>query len=198
MKNRTYLAFLAMTAVLAVAWVTGYLSLAALGAGVGVTVFGMILDERSEFCDATSVVKTAGASYLVGDVMDLTVARNIGAGLPPLYLVIQVDTEIITAGSAGTIEFLLCSDAQAAIAVDGTQTVHFRSRAFVTDDSAANDAEMNAGGVPVCIAIPMEGKVYERYLGVVVTVTTTDTTAGKINAFLTTNPKAWKALDDGR
>lgn len=155
----------------------------------------MILDERTEFADAVSVAKTAGASYLIGDVIDTSVLRNLG-NATPIYLVISVDTEIITGGSAGTIEFLLCSDAQAAIAVDGSQSIHFKSRAFVTDDSAANDAAMNAGGVPVCVALPLEGVTYERYLGVVVTVTTTDTTAGKINAFLTANPKQWKAVPD--
>ena len=155
----------------------------------------MILDERTEFADAVSVAAAAGTA-LIGDVINLEKARNIGNG-QPLYLVISVDTEIITAGAAGSIEFLLVSDAQAAIATDGTATVHFRSRAFVTDDAAANDAELNAGGVPVCVAIPLEGKVYERYLGILATIATTTVTAGKINAFLTFNPKAWKALDNG-
>lgn len=156
----------------------------------------MILDERNEFCDAVSVAKTAGASYLIGDVIDLgAVSRDIGQG-EGIYLVISVDTEIITGGSAGTISFSLCSDAQAAIAVDGTQTTHYTSKAFVTDDSAANDSQLNAGGYPVIVELPFEGAVYERYLGIVVTVGTTDTTAGKINAFLTKNPAKYRAYPD--
>ena len=154
----------------------------------------MLLDERNEFCDAVSVIKTAGASYLLGDVIDLgAVSRDIGNG-EPLYLVISVDTSIITAGSAGTISFSLCSDAQAAISVDGTQSVHYTSRAFVTDDAALND--LDAGDVAVCVAIPMEGVVYERYLGVICTVATTDTTAGKINAFLTPTPALPRSYPD--
>ncbi len=153
----------------------------------------MIMDERLEFADATSVAAAAGTA-LIGDVIDLETARDIGNG-EPLYLVISVDTEIITGGSAGTLIFQLASDATAAIATDGTATVHFASRAFVTDDSAANDAEMNAGGVPVCVAIPWEGRVYERYLGILAVTATTTTTAGKINAFLTHDPSKWKSYD---
>jgi hypothetical protein len=155
----------------------------------------MILDERTEFADAVSVAAAAGTA-LVGDVIDLSVARNLGAGVKPIYLVISVATEIITAGAAGGIEFILASDAQAAIATDGTATYHFVSRVFVTDDAAANDAELNAGGVPVCIPLPGEGRPYERFLGILVRTSTTTTTAGAINAFLTMNPKQWKALAD--
>lgn len=156
----------------------------------------MILDKRTEFADAVSVAAVAGTA-LIGSQIDTSVIRDLGNSGRPVYLVISVDTEIITGGSAGTIKFHLASDAQAAIAVDGTQSVHFTSRAFVTDDSAANDAAMNAGGVPVCIAIPLEGVVYERYLGILVEVITTTVTAGKINAFLTLDPKATKAYPNG-
>ncbi len=145
-----------------------------------------ILDERLEFADATSVAAAAGTA-LIGDVIDLQIARDLGQG-QPVYLVITVDTEIITGGSAGTLQFVLASDAQAAIAVDGSATVHWASRLFVTDDSAANDAEMNAGGVIANIALPAEGAVYERYLGILAVTATTTTTAGKINAFLTFDP----------
>ena len=92
----------------------------------------MILDERFEFCDATSVALTAGANFQnIGDVVDLSVARDIGVGMP-LYLVVQVDTTIITGGNAGTIQFQLVSDASGTIATNGTQTVHGKSAIFVT------------------------------------------------------------------
>lgn len=147
----------------------------------------MIMDERLEFADAVSVAAAAGTA-LIGDVIDLSsVARDIGSG-QPMFLVISVDTEIITGGSAGTIQFVLASDAQAAIATDGTATSHFRSQLFVTDDSAANDAAMNAGSFPVVIPLPQEGPVYERYLGILAIIATTTVTAGKINAFLTLDP----------
>jgi hypothetical protein len=155
----------------------------------------MILDEKLEFCDATSVALTAGATVQnIGDILDTDAARDLGNG-EPLYLVITVDTAIITAGSAGTITFQLVSDSTDTIATDGTQTVHFRSKAFVTDDAALND--LDVGETVVCVALPYGGDnaAYERYLALQTYVLTTDTTAGKINAFLTREPAHWKAYD---
>lgn len=147
----------------------------------------MIMDERLEFADAASVAAAAGTA-LIGDVIDTSsIARDLGSG-EPIYLVISVDTEIITGGSAGTIQFILASDAQAAIATDGSATVHYASRAFVTDDAAANDAQMNAGQFPVVVQLPPEGPVYEEFLGILCVIATTTVTAGKINAFLTLDP----------
>ena len=52
----------------------------------------MILDARNEFADATSVAAAAGTA-LIGNVIDLSVARDLGNGEAP-YLVITTDTEI--------------------------------------------------------------------------------------------------------
>ena len=157
----------------------------------------MILDERTEFADAASVAAAAGTA-LIGDVIDLgATARDIGEG-QTLWLIITCDTEIITAGAAGTLKFQLVSDAQAAIAVDGTATVHFDSGTFVTDDAAANDTAMNAGEIIVAVALPRQGKVYERFLGILAVTAVTTTTAGKINAFLTLNqPRGSKQYAEG-
>jgi len=151
----------------------------------------MILDERTEFADAVSVAAAAGTA-LIGDVVDLQNARDVGNG-EPVYFVITVDTEIITGGVAGTLRFKLVSDGQAAIATDGTATEHFVSHDFITDDAGANAAELNAGGVPVAIVLPSEGVPYERFLGVLVETLTTTTTAGAINAFLTKDVSRWKS-----
>jgi len=157
---------------------------------------GMIMDELLEFADAVSVAAAAGTA-LIGDVIDLGAAGlDIGVGQPPIYLVITTDTEIITGGVAGTVQFQLVSDAQAAIAVDGTATVHFATKLFVTDDAAANDPQLNAGGVIAVVALPMSGPVYERYLGILAVTATTTTTAGKINAFLTRDAAKWKSYPD--
>lgn len=147
----------------------------------------MIMDERTEFADAAGVAAAAGTA-LIGDVIDLgAVARDIGKG-EQLWLVITTATEIITGGVAGTVKFQLVSDAQAAIAVDGSATVHFDTGTFVTGGSAANSAQLNAGGIIACVALPIQGQVYERYLGILAVTATTTTTAGAINAFLTTDP----------
>lgn len=152
----------------------------------------MILDERLEFADATSVAASAGTA-LIGDVIDLgTDGINDVEGL---YLVIQTDTEVITAGSAGTIQFFLCSDSLATIgaAVVADTTLHLSSASLVTDDAAANSTALNAGQYILVAQLP-KGQ-YERYLGILATVGTTTVTAGKINAFLTNNPPSWKSFD---
>lgn len=160
----------------------------------------MILDERNEFADAVSVAAAAGTA-LIGDVIDLkpaTTSPNTTADISgsELFLVIQTDTEIITGGSAGTIQFFLVSDALATLGagVVADCTTHIATPVFVTDDAAANSAELNAGGVIYCGKLPRGS--YERYLGILATVATTTVTAGKINAFLTADPAVWRAYTD--
>lgn len=153
----------------------------------------MILDERNEFADAVSVAAAAGTA-LIGDVIDLGAAsRDIGAG-QPVWLVIQTDTEIITGGAAGTVEFRLVSDSTADLAT--SPTTHLSTGTLVTDDAAANDARLNAGGLIYAGVLP-QGAVYERYLGILTVTGTTTTTAGKINAFLTFDaPPTQRAYPD--
>ena len=144
------------------------------------------LDERNEFADAVSVANAA-ATINVGDTIDSTVARDLGNGAP-IYLVVSVDTEIITGGSAGTIQFQLVSDSTAVPSTDGSQAIHAISEEYVTDGTDANDAELKAGQYPFVVALPWQGQQYERYLGVQAIIGTTTTTAGNVNAFLTFDP----------
>lgn len=153
----------------------------------------MILDERLEFADAGSVAAAAGTT-LLGDVIDLgTPNRDIGNGRE-MWWYISIDTSIITGGAAGTIQFSLVSDAQAAIATDGSATVHATTAAYVTDDDALN--ALDAGRAPIMIALPV-GTLYERYLGVLVTIGTTTVTAGAVSTGLTLDPVGWRAYPDG-
>lgn len=151
----------------------------------------MIIDSRNEFADATSVAAVAGTA-LIGNVIDLgTDGIN---DVDDLYLVVSTDTEIITGGSAGTIQFFLASDAQAAIATDGSATIHLSSAVLVTDDSAANSTALNAGEYIIRAELP-KGQ-YERYLGILCTIGTTTVTAGKINAYLTPAVVTQKSFAD--
>lgn len=155
----------------------------------------MILDERTEFADAVALNTGAAGTYNIGDVIDtqvgsLNTTLNFGQG-QPLYLVISVDTDIITGGAAGTVAFRLVSDAVATPDTT-TATVHYTSQAFVTDDAALN--ELDAGETAVVVALPHGS--YERYLGIQQITGTTAITAGKINAFLTLDPSAWRAYAD--
>jgi len=159
----------------------------------------MILDERLEFGDALVVTGTAGAKVAVGDVIDLgsylggtagatELAPDVALG-EDLWFVITTDTEVITGGSAGTVAFSLNSNATADLA--STPTEHFITDAIVTDDSAANDARLNAGGVICAVKLPLGN--YQRYLVLGETIGTTTITAGKINAFLTKDFSKWVA-----
>lgn len=154
----------------------------------------MILDELLEFCDATALNTGAAASYLVGDVIDIgggtripsQTLQGIGAyGTAPVYLVIQVDTTVTSGGSA-TVQFHLASDAQAAIAVDGTATYHFSTAAIPV-------ATLVAGYLVALVALPLT-RTYERYIGILQTTAVAALTAGKINAFFTLDISSWAAL----
>lgn len=149
----------------------------------------MILDELLEFCDATALNTGVAGSYLLGDVVDLgdtPTLQGIGAfGTTPIYLVIQVDTTATSGGSA-TGQFHLASDAQAAIATDGSATYHHSTGAVAV-------ASLTAGTLVALVALPLT-RTYERYLGILQTTAVAAFTAGKINAFLTTDISSWAAL----
>lgn len=155
----------------------------------------MIMDELLEFADGVSVAAAAGTA-LIGDVIDLgATPQDYGNG-EPMYLVIIADAAIIAA-SAGTIKFQLASDAQAAIATNGTATVHIDTGTFVTNVLA--DTALTAGKVAFMGALPVgAAREYERYLGVLATIATATVTAGAIDAFLTKDPSKWVAYADGK
>jgi hypothetical protein len=146
----------------------------------------MILDKLTTFCSATALNTGAAGTYLLGDVIDLKASGlNLGVG-DPLWLVIQVTTAATSAGSA-TATFKLASDAQAAIATDGSASVH-----IVSDTIAV--ANLTAGKAVLAVALP-RGR-YERYLGLLQVTGTAAFTAGAINAFLTFDPPDWAAYPD--
>lgn len=154
----------------------------------------MILDERTEFCDAQALNTGAAATYNLADVIDLGVAgRGIGEAGDQLYLVIQVSTGI-TAGSAGTVQFQLASDDSGTLATNGTQSIHLQTRAFTTG-TGTGTTTLKPGTVLGVFALPIEGVVYERYLGVQQVTGTAAITAGAVDAFLTPTPTVWKAYD---
>lgn len=146
----------------------------------------MILDERNEFCDATAMNTGGAGTYLLGDQIDLTLARDVGRG-EPIYLVISV--AVLPVSATGTADFKLASDAQAAIATDGSATIHASTGPLLA-------AAMPAGKILLAIALPMEGAVYERYLGILQTTATAAFSAGAINAYLTHDVALWKAYAD--
>lgn len=168
----------------------------------------MIMDSTLEFCDAVSVALAAGTAN-IGNQVDTVNVRDLGGG-QPIFLVINVDTAIVTGGVAGTLQFALVSDDTAAISTT-TRAVHLLTAAFVTDD----DPTIPAGRQLYCGAIPSltdyvsrsvagvdvvkgAGSPYARFLGIQAIVGTTPITAGKINAFLTLDPHTLKNYPDAQ
>ena len=148
----------------------------------------MILDERVEFADAVGVNAVAGTT-VVGDVVD-TGGDGLDGNSEDLYAVVQVSTEVITGGAAGTLEFQLVSADNDALTTN--PVIHARSGSLVTDGTDANDALLKAGQYPMMVQLPRG--TYKRYLGIRKVIATTTITAGAVNAFLTMTPPAWKAL----
>lgn len=149
----------------------------------------MITDKYNTFAKATALNTGAAGTYLLGDVIDLTVETDIGQSTE-LYLVVTVETTATSAGAA-TLEIQLASDAQAAIATDGSATVHAKSATFAVTD-------LSAGVNIMKIELPREGLAYERYLGILQVTGVAAFTAGAINAFLTPNPSGWRAYPNNK
>lgn len=139
----------------------------------------MWMDERLEFANGEAVSTAGAATRLIGDVVDLGDARDIGVGPKALYLILQVST----AFAGGTsMQFILASDSVAAIAVDGSETRHYASDVFTV-------AQLTAG-FTMSIKLPSGDTAqgedtigYERYLGILGIGVGTQS-AGAINAFL--------------
>lgn len=148
----------------------------------------MILDEKLEFCDATALNTGAAGTYNVGDIIDLGVARDLGHD-SALYLVVTCETGITVASSTGTVAFQLVSDGTDTISTT-TQSVHLRSGNWATSTTA-----IPVGTVLFAAQLPIEGVPYERYLALQQITGTTAISAGKVNAFLTTDVAKWVAYD---
>lgn len=145
----------------------------------------MIADVLNTFADGVALNTGAAGNYLIGDVIDLGVARNIGAD-SELYLVVTVDTTA-TSGGAATLAIDLITDDNAGMASPAVV-------ATVVPVTAL--ASLTAGAILCRLGVP-SSDLYERYIGIRQTTGTAAFTAGKINAFLTQTPPARRAYSDG-
>lgn len=133
----------------------------------------MIMDDLLEFGDAATLVGTAAAATVLGDVIDTgATSRDLGNG-SPVRLRIDIDTQVAATGGAANVTFKLVSDSVATL--DNSATVHWSSAAIAK-------ATLAPGYVVADLVLP--SGTYERYLGVTYTADTNDTTAGKANAYL--------------
>lgn len=144
----------------------------------------MILDERTEFCDNVALNTGAPGTFVLGDSIDLGAAGlNVGPG-SDVYLVITTD-QAATSGGAATATFNLVTDDNSALS---SPTTLLSSQAFTI-------AQLAAGRVIYAAQLP-NSLNYERYLGVSQTTGTAAFTGGRISAFLTAEPSAWRAYAD--
>jgi hypothetical protein len=143
----------------------------------------MIIDQNTEMADA-SVLGGGLGRQLLSDVIDLGSIPDADG----LYLVVQVDTTFLSGGAAA-VAFEVVSDAQGAIAVDGSATQHFSTGPLAL-------SRLIAGAMVACVQLPRR-PVYERYLGVLANVGVAALTEGKVNVFLTPDPARWAAYADG-
>lgn len=150
----------------------------------------MIMDSTLEFAEEVATGSTG--TNLLGDVVDLqTLGNNVGGQRDvgngqPMYVFAKVATDI-EAGAAGTIRLEVVSASDEAITTD--VEVHVASQDYDYDGST----NIDAGTVLLHVALPLEGVEYGRYLAVREVVSTSNTTAGAISAFLVFDPHGWKA-----
>ena len=149
---------------------------------LGLAFAGAILDSTLAFCNATALSTAATGLALVGNVVDLSTARNIANGRQ-LYLVLTVTTAV-TSGGAATVQFILASDSIAAIHTDGSATQHYAT-------AAIGKAALVAG-YQVVVPLPLELPAYLEFLGILQNVGTAALTAGAISAELVLDPPQWK------
>lgn len=145
----------------------------------------MIIDSRTELAKRQAINTGAPGTYLLGDVVDSGAAG--GPGGEEAILVLQVMETFTSEGSA-SVSFSLVSDAQAAIATDGSATYHLNTGAIALD-------RLVAGATIGRFPVPSSAR--ERYLGLLQTTIGAAFTGGEISAFFTFDASNWQAFPSG-
>lgn len=145
---------------------------------LGLGFAGMIIDTSLQFCNATALSTAGTGLALVGNVIDLTTARDIAAGRP-LYLVISV-TQAATSAGAPTIQLQLASDSIAAIHTDGSANQHWESETVLKAAFIP--------GLQFIVPLPLEFPNYGEFLGILQNIGVAALTAGAITAELVLDP----------
>lgn len=150
----------------------------------------MIYDRLNTFVigeDGTTGVGT----NVIGDQIDLnhTVEgsdRDVGNGRE-LFVMAVAKADITGTATSGTIAIQVVSDSVATL--DDSPTVHVTGPAHSYSDAIT----VPAGTVLLHVALPIEGNVYERYLGIREVVTGEGFATGSYDVFLTLDPHGFKA-----
>jgi hypothetical protein len=134
----------------------------------------MIVDKLLEFADALAIAATADAVNPAPGSIDLGVAGRDLSPSKDLYVVIQIDENVVAAGGAANVTFNIVDDDNEALE---SPTVLLSSGAIAKGTLVA--------GYRLAFKLP---KTTQRYLGVTWVADTNDTTGGKFSAYLTHEP----------
>jgi hypothetical protein len=138
-----------------------------------------ILDHFTVIAEATNAFGTTGAGEVtIGTSFPIGTARDIGNG-HPIYLVIQVDTAFV--GVGGSVNFRVKSDSTANLAT--APVTHFETGATAVTALTA--------GKRWVFELPL-GADYKNFVGLTATSTGANTTAGKIDAYISPDKTGWK------
>lgn len=149
----------------------------------------MWVDSQNLFSDAQAVTSTAISTNVIDTVYSGTAPlANLGNGAVPLCLVVITNTTCTDTSSDATLTLTLESDSTADLAT--SPTVHYTT-------GALSFATYATAGTEVCV-VPLPKGNYERYLGLRYTIASGPLTAGKFDAFLTTDVQAYRSYDAGR
>lgn len=176
----------------------------------------MILDERTELVDSNDPVMepivgpggarltvTANATTQIGDIIPISVARDLGAGRSP-WLVVMAATEITVAAGSSTLTLnLITGSASSGSPPTITSPTIIDSSRPLTVDLASTPTvptTLGIGRVLWILPLPPETlNLYSTLLGLSHTNGATALTAGcKIDAFLTLDVGRWKAIADAQ
>ena len=145
-----------------------------------------MLDTLTNFGLGTVINLGAAGSYMSGAALDLSLARDVGAG-KPLYLVISMSVAAVSA--TGTLQFALLTDAQDPAVTSAEQLL-------LTPEFVA--ADLTAGKLVFACALPSGHPPYERYIQLMQIIGTAAFTAGAFNAYLTDAVPNWVSYADGQ
>lgn len=140
----------------------------------------MYVDANLQFSNQQAITSAAGSTNTV----DTSLARSLGSG-QDLYLVVQVHTLLADGGSNTGTAIALEGDSTTTFTPDGTNTL------FTFAQAAA------AGTTKIAKLSQGHAALAYRYLRVKYTPSGADLTAGKFNAFLTTDVQDYTSYADG-
>lgn len=151
----------------------------------------MLLDKRTEFCDAVALNTGAAGTYNVGNTVDTrsattdpNVLKDLGAS-DDLFLVVRMVTAA-TSGGAATLQMKLVSD-DADPPNTATASQHGSSPVLAL-------AALVAGATVWVTKLP--SSLYERYVGIQQVTAVAAFTGGTFDAFLTNDANLWRAYAD--